>query len=126
MFTNSTCLAGWNFILKIMMNKHIDVIEAVMPFVIKTCDAESSPGKDNTEDERTSDSESPAQVIRKRGRPKIYLTELDAVEARRRRAREYYHRNSEQIKDQQKLYQHWHREQLKLQRRARYSKKPED
>ena len=96
-----------------------------MPFVIKTCDAESSPGKDNTEDERTSDSESPAQAVRKRGRPRLYLTELDPVEARRRRARDYYHRNSEKIKDQQKLYQHWRRDQHKLERRARY-KEPED
>ena len=113
---------------KVMMHKHIDVIEAVMPFVIKiikTCDAESSPGKDNTEYGRTSDSESPEQVVRKKGRPKKYLTELDAVEARRRRARDYYHRNSEKIKDQQKLYQHWRRDQLKLERRARY-KEPED
>ena len=112
-----------------MMNEHIDVIAAVMPFVIKiikTCDTESSLGKDNLEDECTSDPESPAQVVRKRGRPKLSLTELNAVESRRRRARDYYHRNSERIKDQQKLHQHWHREQFKLQRRARYSKKPED
>ena len=112
---------------------YIDVIEAVMIFVMTMGDAQSSPAKDDAEDESTSDSEppreqgrSPAQAIRTRGRPRKYLTELDAVEARRRRAREYYHRNSERIKDQQKLYQHWHRDQLNLQRRARYSKNTED
>ena len=95
-------------------------------FVMTICDARSSLRKDNTENETTSGSESPAQVIRKRGRPKKYLTESDAVEACRRRARDYYHKNSERIKDQQKLYQHWRREQLNFQRRERYAKKAED
>ena len=95
-------------------------------FVMTVCDHPNSPGKENTEDETTSGSESPAKVIRARGRPRKYLTELDAVEARRRRARDYYHKNSERIKDQQKLYQHWRREQLNFQRRARYAKKAED
>ena len=120
------CLTSWNCILKVIQNRYIDVIEAVMIFVMTMGDAQSSQAKDDAEDESTSDLESPAPVTSKRGRPRKYLTELDAVEARRRRAREYYHRNSERIKDQQKLYQHWHRDQLNLQRRARYSKKTED
>ena len=95
-------------------------------FVMTICDAQSSLRKDNTENETTSGSESPAQVIRKRGRPKKYLTESDAVEARRRRARDYYHRNSERIKGQQKLYQHWRRDEINFQRRKHYSNKTED
>ena len=80
----------------------------------------------DTENETTSGSESPAQVIRKRGRPRKYLTESDAVEARRRRARDYYNKNCERIKEQQKLYQHLRRDEINLQRRRRYSKKTED
>ena len=126
MCVTTMCLTGWNFVLKIIQNTYIDVTEAVMMFIVTAGDAQSSPRKGNAEDESTSDLESPGPVTSKRGRPRKYLTELDAVEARRRRAREYYHRNSERIKDQQKLYQHWHRDQLNLQRRARYSKKTED
>ena len=126
MCVTTMCLTGWNFVLKIIQNTYIDVTEAVMMFIVTAGDAQSSPGKGNAEDESTSDLESPAPVTSKRGRPRKYLTELDAVEARRRRAREYYHRNSERIKDQQKLYQHWHRDQLNLQKRARYSKKTGD
>ena len=114
-FTTSMCLTGWNFISKMIQNRYIDVVEAVMLFVMTMGDAQSSPGKDDAEDERASDSEppceqgqSPAQAIRTRGRPRKYLTELDAVEARRRKAREYYHRNYERM-DQQKLYQHCRR-----------------
>ena len=66
-----------------------------MMFVMTMGDAQNSPAKDDAEDESTSDSEppceqgrSPAQAIRTRGRPRKYLTELDAFEARRRRARE--------------------------------------
>ena len=106
MCVTTMCLTGWNFDLKIILNTYIDVTEAVMMFIVTAGDAQSSPGKGNTEDESTSDLESPAPVTSKRGRPRKYLTELDAVEARRRRAREYYHRNSERIMDQQKLYQH--------------------
>ena len=114
MCVTTMCLTGWNFVLKIIQNTYIDVTEAVMMFIVTAGDAQSSSGKGNTEDQSTSDLESPAPVTSKRGRPRKYLTELDAVEARRRRAREYYHRNSERIKDQQKLYQHWHRDQLNL------------
>ena len=97
-----------------------------MKFIMTVRDIQSSPGEGHAEDERTSDSESATQVIRTRGRPRKYFTDLDAADARRRRARDYYHTNSERIKDQQKLYQQWRREQLNFQRRARYIKKAED
>ena len=112
--------------LELLLKKDIQNEYIVMKFIMTVRDIQSSPGEGHAEDERTSDSESATQVIRTRGRPRKYFTDLDAADARRGRARDYYHKKSERMKGQQKLYQHWRREQLNFQRRARHAKKAED
>ena len=85
----SNCIFNVRHGLELPFKNYTEWIYRVMKFIMTVRDIQSSPGEGHAEDERTSDSESATQVIRTRGRPRKYFTDLDAADARRRRARDY-------------------------------------
>ncbi len=90
------------------------------------CTSDSSEEHDPAEEGEIPEADKTTPGKKTRGRPRKYETELEADDARRERARNYYRKNCEKVKDRQKLYQHVRRNEINDQRRKRYAKKGED